>query len=433
MKDETLGASPTGDADSSFRPLYSYYVLSLLTLTAVLNVVDRQILGIFLIQIKTEFGLQDSQLGVLTGPVFSVIFVSMTLPIAIIADRTSRKNVIAICTMFFSMMTALCGMAASFWQLCLARFGVGIGEAGTLPAGTSILTDLFPPERRARAMAVQSTGVNIGLLVSYFAGGMTADAYGWRTGFLIAGAPGVLLSILFFTTVRENRASHSAAGEKNSVSFTEAFRHMWAIPAFRWITAGSALVVWSMSAMFAFTPLFLAQTHGLSASRVGFILAFYCGVLGMIATLTAGALADRLGKRSWAMTMLVPTISYGITVPFVLIFYLAPGFELSIIAGAIPLMMAMTYGAPTYALAQTMAPPHMRSQAAAILITAGYLIGAALGPLIVGAASDALGPVGGKRSMGYALTLVALSNIGAAFCYWRAYRVLKAEEQPVTA
>src|SRR5688572_4269552 len=130
------------------RPAYRAYILAVLTLTCVVSYLDRHILGILLPDIKVEFDLKDWQLGVLTGPVFSLIFTTLTIPVAIIADRTSRRNVIAIATFFFSLMTLLCGYASHFWQLCAARFGVGIGEAGTLPATNSILADLYPPEKR---------------------------------------------------------------------------------------------------------------------------------------------------------------------------------------------------------------------------------------------------------------------------------------------
>jgi len=433
MRDEVLKSSDIAPDHATVqgamppRPVsnfYRNYVLILITMSAVLSYLDRQIMGILLPQIKREFDLQDWQLGFMTGPAFSFIFIALTIPLAIVADRTSRAMVISVCTLLFSVMTIACGYAGSFIQLCLGRFGIGIGEAGTLPASNSIIAELFPLERRATATAVLGSGVNIGLLVAYLAGGYVAENYGWRNAFLLAGGPGLVVALLFFFTVKMPRQSSGPSAAQNA-TFKETFLHMWAIPAYRWLVAGSALATWSLAGMFSFTPLFLVQNHGISISDAGYLLALYCGVLGAIATYTTGVVADRVGKRHISKVMLVPTFTYGVIVPFVFIFYLSPNSNIALIAGAVPLMLVMSYGAPAFALAQTLALPHMRAQSVAILITACYLFGSGMGPFFLGLASDLLRPIAGDQSLPYALLLTALSNGMASLCFWRGYKLMR--------
>ena len=169
------------------------YTLLLLTLVYTFSVLDRFILGILLPQIKQELLLNDALLGLLTGAAFAVFYASLGVPIARLAERYGRKHIIAICLAIFSVMTAVCGMANSFLGLFLARVGVGIGEAGTTPAATSILSDLYNKQQRAGAMAIVSVGANIGILIGFVVGGFVAAHYGWRAGFFVIGVPGVIL------------------------------------------------------------------------------------------------------------------------------------------------------------------------------------------------------------------------------------------------
>jgi MFS family permease len=418
-----------GLVDQSIKPAYRTYLLVVLTLTALLTYLDRQILGILLPHIKQEFGLKDWQLGILTGPIFAFIYTTATIPIAILADRTNRRNVVAISVLVFSAMTLVCGYAANFWQLCVGRFGVGIGEAGSLPACSSILSDLYPPKQRASALAFYSSGTNVGMLVGFLGGGLIADAYGWRYAFLLAGLPGLLLVLVLFVTVREPaRLKYGAVGTFASSSFWTALKFMWTVAAYRWLVSGAALAVWGLAGMLAFTPLFLVQQHGMTTSQVGSILALYCGLFGGVATYIAGVVADRLGKRNLGATLLVPVYAYAITVPFIPILYLTSNPLVAIAAGAIPLALNVTFAGPTYAMSQSLAPIGMRAQSAAILTTACFLIGSSLGPLMIGLTSDLLRQIGESKALASALTLIAFSNAAASYCYWRAYRLLKVEQ-----
>ena len=187
----------------AFSSRYRYYVLALLTLGYVFNFVDRQVMTILIEPIKTEFGATDTQMGLLSGLAFAMFYATLGIPVARLADRWSRRNVLAISMTTWSSVTALCATATGFWHLLLLRIGVGIGEAGGTPPSQSLLADYFPPEKRAFAQGILATAPNIGILVGLFGGAVIAEAYGWRSVFLVFGIPGVLLAILIQLTVRE--------------------------------------------------------------------------------------------------------------------------------------------------------------------------------------------------------------------------------------
>ena len=194
-------ASPTGD----YSPAYRRFVLVMLTIVYGFNFIDRQILVILQEPIKQEMGLSDAQLGLLSGFTFAVIYVTAGIPIAYLADRSNRRNIIALALTVWSGMTALSGLAQNYAQLLLARIGVGLGEAGGSPPAHSMISDYFPPERRATALSFYSTGIYVGVLMGYAFGGLLAATFGWRTAFLVVGLPGIALAALLLLLVREPR------------------------------------------------------------------------------------------------------------------------------------------------------------------------------------------------------------------------------------
>ena len=194
---------------SSYSPAYLRYALGLLCVVYVVNFVDRQVLSILLQSIKEDLGLSDLQLGLLSGTAFGLFYATLGIPIARLADRSSRKGVIAVCLAIWSAMTALCGTASGFATLLRYRVGVGVGEAGGSPPAHSMISDYFPPERRASALGVFSLGVPLGILVGFLAGGWLDEALGWRKAFIVVGLPGVLLAAVVALTLREPQRGHS--------------------------------------------------------------------------------------------------------------------------------------------------------------------------------------------------------------------------------
>ena len=217
-------------ARPSYSPAYLRYALGLLCVVYVVNFVDRQVLSILLQSIKEDLGLSDLQLGLLSGTAFGLFYATLGIPIARLADRFSRKGVIAVCLALWSAMTALCGTASGFATLLLYRVGVGVGEAGGSPPAHSMISDYFPPERRASALGVFSLGVPLGILVGFLAGGWLDEALGWRLAFVVVGLPGVVLAVVVALTLREPPRGHSeglAAAHGEAPGAFAVMPHLW--------------------------------------------------------------------------------------------------------------------------------------------------------------------------------------------------------------
>lgn len=221
---------PAADVSAQFQPGYRNYVLFILTLGYLFNFVDRQVMTILLEPIKAEFDATDTQMGLISGLAFALFYATLGVPVARLADKWSRRNVLALSMATWSAVTAACGVAGSFWQLAMLRIGVGIGEAGGTPPSQSLLTDYFPPERRALAQGILATAPNIGILVGLFGGALIADAFGWRTVFFAFGLPGIALALLLYFTVREPEKPRVAA--EDDMSLWAAVRGIFALPSF---------------------------------------------------------------------------------------------------------------------------------------------------------------------------------------------------------
>ena len=212
-----------------FSRAYTHYVLGALLLVYVFNFIDRQILAILAEPIKRDLGLSDTQIGALSGVAFGILYATLGIPIARLADRYSRVNIIAICLLLWSAMTALCGLAQNYWQLLLARVGVGIGEAGGSPPSHSLIADYFPPETRASALGIYALGIPLGILFGNLAGGWVNEFFGWRNAFLVVAIPGILLAIALRLTVREPpkyRQNKEGIGTKSTRTLSVSYPKM---------------------------------------------------------------------------------------------------------------------------------------------------------------------------------------------------------------
>jgi predicted MFS family arabinose efflux permease len=416
-------------ASAGFTSGYRTFVLVMLTLVYVVNYLDRQILGILIKQIKAEFHLTGLEVGVLSGPAFAIIYATLGVPIAILADRTNRRNIVSASMAVFSLMTVVCSYAGNFWHLFLGRLGTGIGEAGTGPSINSILVDLYPPEKRATALSFYTAGLNVGLLIAFFGGGWIAQHYGWRNAFLAAGIPGLLLALLVQFTVREPRrglAEHAKDSAAPSGLFA-VVRFLIKQRSFRWMAVGAAFSSFGGYAAITFVPLFLAYSHGMKEAEIGFVLALLTGVFGAAGTYLAGVFADRYAVRDVRWYLYVPIIATFIALPFVPVFYLAANKYVSLAAGIMPALVGAAYVGPAYAVAQSLVPVRMRARTVAILLFVLNFIGYGFGPPVVGKISDLFEPYVGTDSYRYAMLCTIITALFGAFCYWRATRTLKAD------
>ncbi len=401
MKD-TTGELQTGGLSNSAR----YYALFILTIVYAFNFIDRQILVILQEAIKTDLGLLDVQLGLLSGFSFALFYTILGLPIARYADRNNRRNVIAIALAVWSGMTALCGLAQSYTQLFLARMGVGVGEAGGSPPAHSMISDMFAENRRATALSVYSAGLYLGILIGYSSGGFLQEAYDWRTTFLIVGLPGVVLAILLRLTVKEPaRAQMGAPGERQGYTIQETFKYLFRLKSFRYIAFGCAMSGFVSYGTSNFMPSFMIRYHGISPSEIGWTLGLLSGVGGMIGTVLGGSLTDRFGKKDTRWYLWLPGLTAVIAIPLALVTYHTDNKFMMLGTYFIVVILSTLYLGPSIAVTHRLVDARMRAMSSAVLFLVLNLIGMGLGPVIVGLISDIVMFQTGEDGLRIALTI----------------------------
>jgi len=380
------------------------YVLAVLFLAYVTAYLDRQLLAMLLPQIKRDLALSDTLLGLLTGPAFAAFYIILGFPIARIADRGSRRLVLAVSIALWSVMTMATGLARSFGALALCRVGVGIGEAGCTPPAHSMIADLFPPEERGTAIAIYSLGISVGMIIAFAAGGWLGETIGWHRAFILIGLPGLLIAALVLFTVNEPRRSARHAPARAGLRI--AWRHLFAIPAFRHLLLAGSITNLAYIGGLQWIPSFFVRSHGMSATEVGLWLAATAGIVGGCGTFFGGWLSDRLGRRDPRWYLWLPAIGMGVAAPvFLLVFSLADG-RLALLLYAIAAFGVALGVAPIYAVGQSLARPDMRAMAAATMLFAINLLGLGIGPQLVGMLSDIMTPAHGRDALGHALRLV---------------------------
>jgi predicted MFS family arabinose efflux permease len=388
--------------------------LIVLLLTYMMSFVDRTALGVLQEPIKHAFGLSDWKLGLLGGPAFAVLYALTSLPIARLAERYSRSWIIATCLLVWSLMTALCGSAQSFIQLLLARIGVSIGEAGGNPASHSLIGDLFPPDRRARALSVYTLGAPAGAFLGASLAGWFAHLWDWRTAFLALGIVGVVLVIPVLMLIPAvPRGRFDAAPIASPPSTRVVVRTLLSNPAFRQFAAGAALVVLVGYGVAAFLPSFLIRVHHLGIAQVGLVAGLINGAAAGVGTLAGGFVADRFGVRNLSVYGRFPAAMMLLATPC-----FVAGFTVGALWQATILLMIATaciytYIAPTFARLQSMVSTRMRATAASLLFLIINLIGLGLGPPLVGF-------IGDRSGIATGLICTSFLLLWAAAHLWRA-------------
>ncbi len=430
MADATIKAGvPAGDEYSS---AYRTYILVLLTAVYVTNYADRSILTTLTQPIKLEFGLSDTMMGAMGGIAFALFYTTAGLPVALMADRMNRTRIMAGAAAIWSFFTAVCGLATNAWQLFFARVGVGIGEAGGSPPAHSIISDLFPPKQRATALSIYALGVPIGYAVGSFIGAPVAEAYGWRTAFLVLGIPGLVLSILVWLTVREPRRGLSdiqdpARIESQSAkppSLGTVLRFIWSQKALVHVLAGATLVTIVGYAGVNWNAAFLMRSHGFSLTEAGFYLGMVAIIASTAGTFIGGILADLLGKRDRRWNTWVVAVFYVIGLPVSLLAFTTTDSTLIMWLLPVPTFVAGAYLGPTFAMTQNLVGVRMRALGSAILLFIINLVGMGLGPSIAGILSDYLTADYGQNALRHALFLMAFINIWGVLHYCLAARTL---------
>ncbi len=415
--------------DAYARPGYRNFVLGLLTVVYVFNFLDRQIVNILGDAIVRDLGLSDTQFGMLSGIAFAAIYATLGMPIARWADASVRRNIIAIAVAVWSSMTILCGAAQNFWQMFLARAGVGVGEAGGSPPAHSIISDVFPANKRATALSIYSLGIYGGVLVGYVAGGYLASEFSWRVAFVVVGLPGLVLALMVRFLVHEPpRGLAESRSDVQPAAFSEVVHLLWIRKTFRHIALGCAMHAFVTYGLSAFLPIFLIRVHAMPIEQIGAILGLVAGIGGLLGTYGGGYLSDRLANRyhdaRWHIW--VPLISTIAAMPFYWYsLIVADSGVAAAVTWFIPSVIGGMYLGPCLSMTHGLVGLRMRAQASAILFFVLNLIGLGLGPMMTGMLSDSLRPEFGDLSIRYALVIMVLVNIWCAAHYQLATRTLR--------
>ena len=414
----------------AFSPAYRWYALSLLVVVYVFNFIDRSILGILVEPIKQDLGASDTMMGFLGGIAFATFYTFLGIPMARLADRGSRRNVLAVCLAIWSGATALCGLAASFFQLLLARIGVAVGEAGGSPPSHSMISDMFPADKRATALAIYALGIPIGTMLGNLGGGWINEAFDWRTAFMVVGLPGVVLALIVRLTLREPPRG-LADGITVDTSeppppVREVFRHLWSRRSFRFLSIGAALHAFVGYGVGYWIPAMFNRSHGIGSGDMGLAL-FYLGFASIAGTFLGGYLGDKLGARDARWYVWLPGLATIVSVPFSTMVYLHDAPYVALWVLAIPYILGAYYLGPTFALTQGMVGLRMRALASSILLFVLNIIGLGLGPQFTGIASDVLATTTdlGADSLRWALVISLVFNVLSALFYLLAAKTLK--------
>ena len=437
-------SATAGDQHAEFTASegYKQYVVWLLFIVYVFNFVDRQILTTVIEPLKKEFGLHDWQLGMLSGLAFAVLYTTLGIPIARMADTKSRVNIVTASLVTWSAFTAVTGLAQNFWHLLLARLGVGVGEAGCSPPAYSLISDYFEAKKRATALSIYSMGVYGGSALGFLVGSLIAHEHGWRAAFYAVGLPGIALAVIVKTTLREPPRGWSEGTHKVVVPqppFKDVLSRLWAKPSFRHLSFAAGLHAFVSYGVSSFYTSFLMRTHGMSLAEVGPFLAIVAAVGGFLGTYFGGWISDRYYARNPdpRYYLWIPAISLVLCVPIGLAAYTLENRWL-MLASLIPYVaLAAAYLAPSIATTHRLVGLRERALAAALLLFVLNLIGLGLGPVFTGALSDVLkasfmdGGADEKAAsalgMQWAIRLTVVVNFWSALHYWWATKTLNAD------
>lgn len=420
-------SNPIDPTPSVFSPAVRNYALGVLVVVYTFNFIDRQILSILLEPIKQDLGLSDTALGMLTGFAFALFYATLGIPIARLADRGNRRNIIAWSLTIWSAMTALSGIAQNFWHLLIARIGVGVGEAGCSPPAHSMIADYFPAENRATALGIYSLGIPVGILFGFIAGGWLNEFFGWRVAFFVVGVPGILLALIVRWSLREPDRGMAEGRQANAdqPGIMETFTYLYQKPSFRHMAIGGGLTAFVGYGIVTWVPSFLIRSYGMDTGEVGTYLGLILGIPGGIGIALGGYLADRYGAKDTRWYLWVVTVALLIAVPITVGVYLSSSATASLLFLILPVLLGNFYQATTFSQAQGLVPLRMRAVAAAVLLFILNIIGLGAGPQMVGVVSDLLAPTYGDESLRYALLALSFVNIWAAYHYYLAGKTLK--------
>ncbi len=404
--------APQSSSDDSISPAYARYVLFVLFLVGVFALVDRQIFGMLIDPIKQEFAVSDTWLGLATGS-FALFYGAAGIPIARLADRGSRRNILALGLGAWSALTLLSGLTVNFAQLVIARLAIGVGEAAGTPTAHALIADYFPPERRARALSIYTAGASAGVFCAYLIGGWIQELWGWRGVFLALGAPGVLLAIVVRVTIKEPRRGRFDARPATPMSTGDALRKLLGQSAYRLVLMSFALHSLAHSAASTWYPAYLGRVHGMAPREIGTLLALGSAAFMAFGVITGGIMTDRLAANDRRWLLRLPGFASLAYAPLSILFLFSPSRELALVGLASSAFLLGIAIPGMHSTIQELADSTTRATAAAVNLVILTLVGSGLGPTFVGVLNDLLAARLGDGAVRWSLALAALVGGGS--------------------
>lgn len=418
MQAEALTDTPQSRATAAENPRstgYGWYVVVLLSTIYTFSYIDRTALSVLLPLIKQDLHLSDGQLGLLVGFAFFLFYAVCGIPIARWADRGNRSSLIAIMLTIWSLMTMVSGAAQNFWQLLLARVGLGAGEAGCIPAGQSIIADYISVKRRSTAYAITAFGMSSGSMLGLVLAGWLGEAIGWRWTFVALGLPGIVFVLLVKLTLHEPvRGANDGLVGNNSVPLREAAAILWRCRTYRWALLVFIISGFASAGMWQWWPSFYGRVFGFGSASIGMSLGLAIGAGSAIGTIVGGVVGHKSAQGNIRLPLLVGAIAMGLALPAAVMALLVPSAWGSMVLTFATSLLCGVASGPLVATIQSVTRPRMRATASAFSVFLVSVCGFGLGPFCVGVLSDSLTPLLGIEALRYALLLPACSLAGAS-------------------
>lgn len=419
-------------SDSAVSPekvsRYAWYVGWMMMLVTVISMLDRKALTMLAEPVKRDLGLSDTQLGLLTGGLFSLVYAVGSFPLARLADRYSRTRIIGVCLVIWSFLTAGGGLATGFYTLAVSRVGVALGESGATPASHALLTNYFPPSARGRAYSLILAGAPLGILFGLALGGILSDMFEWRTALIVMGLPGALVGIVVMMTVRDIAVPRRTGA---SGSFARTVKHILGDGVLRNLLGGATVMFLAIGATNALFPAYIMRHFGASASEVGLGYGVTLGVSGFTGSLLGGWLSDRIGLGSPARPLRLFAYALPVIDAIAITRLLVDDYHLVLGLVGIETLFTTMYAGATYTALQARVGDEQRAMATAVMLFGINGIGSSLGPVIAGMISDrnVLAGASSAEALQIGLLWVVPAFFVASLFYFRAAGIYGREEE----
>lgn len=410
---------------------YKNYLLVMLVLVAAFSYFDRFVFALALEPIKQDLNLSDSQLGLMTGFAFAAFYALAGIPIARWADRGNRVTISSVTVGLLSLAVFLCSFVTSFFQLLVARAGVAVGEAGSIPPAQSLIAEYFDRAERPRAMAIYFANYSISMIIGYLLGGWLLEQLGWRTTFMVIGIPGVVIALWVKLTLREPRLQQDKTTISSQPSLLTTLTILWRQRTFRQMLAAFCVAYFFSMGTSQWVAAFFMRSHGMSAAELGAWLALTWGVFGILGNFIGGYYAKRYADRQERRQLRTLAFISILNVFASAMAYLSSSAYMALGFIAATAFLTTFGNGPVFAAIQSLVTDKMRSVSVAIIFLVANLIGFGLGPFALGVVSDLLHPMFGDDSLRYALVVFSPGMFWVAWHYFRASETIEQDIQCV--